>query len=499
MLIQDRVAPGRNLIRALREGRRGWWRRAVADALFVSLVAGAVAAVAAWVSSWLAGRAGPALGGLGLRPVLVAAAGGLSAGLAAAALRSPSLLDVARRVDRLLGQSERFSTAFEVLEGGGPSNVVARALVAEVEERAARLDAALAGWARRRDGLGKAAAFATLLAAAVMVMPVPARGVVGGTGAPALAAAARARDAVTLAGIAELLDLVGEQEDSDYLRALAASFTDLSARVSSRAVSAAEADMVAQELAEHLQVAAQDVGGAFAAAVEAAFAPEVGRAAMGSNAPGSEATRSGRSGGAAEEPAAASRGGADDPSASYYRSYDFLMERFEADPTSVGVRPQRQAGSTVAGDASFYGGVLNADTDPNATPSQQTALGRSEGRAGGAPAGAAERSSDAAGDGAGQGGSDLGALSDAFLDLPAQGVEAAALPRNQREDGEFVEMELVPLSDAGAASATVPASVAPAFVRSEEAAFAFRGIGPEHAVVVSRYFTPDAAPGDRSR
>lgn len=501
MALLDRASPGHNLTRALRSARRSWWVRAVVDGVFVAVLAAAVVAALAWVRAWSLGQAGSVLGSA-LRPMLAAAAGGLAAWLAASAARSPSLLELARRVDALLGQSERFSTTYEVIADGGPSNVVARALLDEVERRAAGLDAAPAGWARRSRGLGRAAAVALVPAALLLAVPVPARRAglaAGAPPAPPAASSDPAAEAATLDRVAELLDLVAQQEDSDYLRALAASFTDLAERVSSQAVSASEADLAAQELSEHLRAAAREVGGAFASAVEAALARDDTPAAPEPARPAGAAPSRAQDGASpAGEPAAApgSQASVADPSASFYRSLGALVDQFEADPTAVGVRPQSYANGDYDGGAAFYGGVLNADTDPGAAAVQQPALGRVEGGAGGAPAGAAQRSSDAPGDAAGAGAAELGAGSDAFLDLPAESASVAALPRSQREDGRFVEMELVPQADDEAAASGAPAGAPPAFARAEEAAFAFRGIGAEHAGAVSRYFTPGSLAGE---
>lgn len=504
MLAADRASPGHNLMSALRAARRSWWGRALVDGLLVAVIAGAAATLVVWVRAWWLGEAGGLLGsGAAARASLAAAAGAFVSWLGVASARSPSPLELARRVDVLLGQSERFSTTYEVLASGGPHNVVARALLAEVEERAAALHAAPAGWARRSRWLVRAASVALPICALLLAVPVPSRAARGAAVAMPAAPAVRdaAADADTLSRAAELLDLVAQQEDSDYLRAVAASFADLAARVSSHAVSDADASAAAQELAEHLRAAAQDVGGAFASAVEAALAPDPASA-------GPEPTQLG---GAAPSPAPAGAApsgepssAADaqdtvaDPSAAFYTSLGALVDRFEADPSAVGVRPQLSAQADADAEASFYGGVLNAVTDPNAAPPQQPGLGRVEGGAAGAPVGAAQRSSDAPGDAAGQGAADFGPGSDAFLDLAAAGASVDALPRNQRDDGRFVEMELVPQADAAAAPSAT-AQEPPAFVRSEEAAFAFRGIGAEHAGVVSRYFTPGSLPGADGR
>lgn len=502
MLSQNSTNSGNSVIRALQSARRSWWRRALADAgLFAILVAsGAVAA--GWLRSWLSGEGVGRLGPQGLlSQVLIAAAGGLLIWLVASAARSPSLLDIARRVDRLLGQSESFSTSYEVLTSGARANVVTRSLLADVEERTARLPVSSTGWRRGGNKLTWIAAGSAVIAATLLFAPIPARRVPVAARPPVadrLTAQERAEEAATLAGVAQLLDLVAEQEDSDYLRAVGNSFSDLAARVGSGEVGGNESERLAQELTQHLQAASQEVGGRFADAVSEAFA---GPAVSPDSGAGSPASAEQVSTSAEGEPvmgdatpqAPVEAAGAD-LNSSYYESLNALMDQFEADPAAVGVRPERSSARYSSDGDGFYGGVLNAETDPNAVAPQQAALGRSEGQAGGAAVGAAERSSDAAGDAAGQGGAEFGVGSASFLDLAVEGGEMSALQRNESDDGKFVEMELVPRADDAVASSGAAQTMVPAFSRADESAFTTRGIGAEHADVVSRYFTPGFTP-----
>lgn len=68
------------------------------------------------------------------------------------------------------------------------------------------------------------------------------------------------------------------------------------------------------------------------------------------------------------------------------------------------------------------------------------------------------------------------------------------LAQADSDEGRFVEMELIPLTDPGAAQSTSSVGTPPAFTRSDEAAFTSRGIAVEHAGVVGRYFTPGKVP-----
>src|SRR5690606_17985565 len=143
----DRMRSGNNLMSALHSARRNWWRRSLFDAAMVVVSIAALTVLVLWVRAWVVGEAGrlldsPAL----LRTVLIASSGGLMLWLLAAYIRAPSLLDFARRAERVLRQSERFSTGYEVLTAGGAGNVVTKSLLADVEERAELLDVGRTGW-----------------------------------------------------------------------------------------------------------------------------------------------------------------------------------------------------------------------------------------------------------------------------------------------------------------------------------------------------------------
>jgi hypothetical protein len=486
----------------LRRARRVWWGVAVRRALLVAAAIAALAAPVAWIAALRSGDPG-ALGVAGLRalagPAALAFGMALAAALAVAAWRAPSLLALARRADRVLGQAQRLSTSLEVRTRGGPPTLVAEALTDDAERRAATLDWGAVGrtaWGRTAPAL-VAAAFA--LAVLAVVVPVPVRAPlapIAALGTP-VAPDRAARDAATVARFAALLEAVSEQEDDPYLSAVAASFGDLAERLEAGSIDAAEASRVLEELVGHLEVAARDVGGAFGAAIEEALSAAAGDAVAdaasdvagdaASASPGAEADAAG---------AEAAEVGAADPAAaeadaSLYQALEDLANEFDDDPAGLGLRPPRPAFVDVDAEDAFYGGVGRAETDPDARPAEPSGL-RAEAPGGGDVVGAAEQSSERAGDAAGGGSAELGGDGDAFLDLEAETTEAAALPWNERADGRFTEVELVPDAVLGEARAFTRETPDGPFRRTDEAASTARTIGAAYREVVGRYFMPGA-------
>src|SRR5690606_24560115 len=173
------------LYRVLARARRAWWKTAVWTTLLAALVSAALVVAGLWVVAWWAHEPGRILFGVGstsaeLRWVVFATSGSaVLLGIGIAALTKPSLLQFARRLDSRLGQSQRLSTAYEVLEAGGPSNVVSAALLEDVEKRSEHLDARPAGRSRALWPLTRAAGAAALLGIAALLIPVPGHAVPG--------------------------------------------------------------------------------------------------------------------------------------------------------------------------------------------------------------------------------------------------------------------------------------------------------------------------------
>src|SRR5690606_17608429 len=143
-----------NLYRVLERARREWWKTALWITLLAGFLLGALVVLGLWLIAWWGNEPGRILFGIGSTSagvggiVFAASGSAVLLGIGIAALTKPSLLQFARRLDSRLGQSQRLSTAYEVLEAGGPSNVVSAALLEDVEKRSEHLDARPAGRSR---------------------------------------------------------------------------------------------------------------------------------------------------------------------------------------------------------------------------------------------------------------------------------------------------------------------------------------------------------------
>jgi hypothetical protein len=461
----------------------------------IAIAAAAGVVGLAWLQAWAAGRSGSLpsssddLGRAALGAFVVA----LLAALAVLVVRAPSLVDLARRADRVFDQAQRLSTSYEVLERGTTSSLVATALVADAERRVAGIP-----WARvgRMPWPGWApivAALALALGVAAVVVPVPSRALRPAPAADTSPADTdrAARDADAVRRFADVLEAVAVNEDSAYLRAVASSFAELAERMNAGEIDAAEASRALDELLGHLEAAAEDVSAEFAEAVRSALGSEALEAGASLDATGDDA---------AGDPAGADQAGGDSPAgappktnadASAYMALEDFANEVGRNPGGLGLRATRPAPQELDGEGAFYGGVMRAETDPDAAAPEPSGL-RADAPGGGDVVGAADQSSERAGDAAGGGSAALGSGSDAFLDLEAESVNAAALPANEREDGRFVDVELVPEEVSGdARSAFVVSSDAP-FRRTDEAARLARSIGTTYREVVGRYFMPGA-------
>ncbi len=490
-----------SLTGALRRVRHAWWR---ASLLRAGLLAAAVALAVlpiAWVWTWTAGRQGRLVDLLPTVGPWVGATFGLAllAALLVLGLRTPTLAELARRADRVLGQERRLSTALEVQASGAPGSLLTWALLDDVERRLPSLD-----WRavpRTRWPSWSPAVLAVLVVSAVLatVVPIPAAVRLRAARPTNVVGDLPERDAAAVRRFAEVLAGVAETEESAYLQAVAASFADLADQIAAGTIDAASAARRLDELVEHLGAAAEEVSPAFAEAVRSSLSPAAAEASADSAAAGQDA---------AEGDAAAAEAGANpeaspdlsaiEADASMYMALEDFANEVGRNPGGVGLRAQRPSPQDLDEEGAFYGGVMRAETDPNAPAPAPSGL-RSDAAGGGDVVGAAEQSSERAGDAAGDGGADLAGGADAFLGLDAASEAVAALPANQRDDGRFVDVELVPDEELGRARNANPvAGAGPAFQRADEATTTVRSIRPTYRDVVGRYFMPGSVTAERA-
>jgi hypothetical protein len=408
-------------------------------------------------------------------------------------IAGPTLLELARRLEREAGLAQRLSTAYEVASAGGPRNAVTYALLADVENRSEALDVSSAGRLSRTRPLTVSVSVVTVAAVIALLVPVPNRqpvSVAASVGGATTTTPSEA-EGRTITELAHVLDLVAERSRNSYLQAVAESLGDLADRIEAGTVAGDEAQATVTELTQHLQAAAREVGGSFQQTIEsilgAASASMIAPTQLG---PLDSAEALDGAAPVNSEPLQAASSAITPSLPDIYMAFDKILSEYEYDPSSLGLRPPGSAQAEGASDAGFYGGVMLAETDPNAAPADSPVAGRVAGQGGGDVAGAAQRSSDSAGDAAGAGEAGLGAGSDSFLSVEVETTAVAALPNNERADGSFSEVELLPSVGSNSARLLDSASSVGAFTRSNESTYASHGIGGSHADVVTRYFTP---------
>jgi hypothetical protein len=484
---------------ALLRARRRWWGSAVTRVFAAALLAALAAVPARWRVAIVRGDGGallPAHGAALLPAALVVAAVVAAAGVALALLRAPSLLALAQQADHLLAQEQRLSTALEVLDGRTATSKLSPILLAEADARAPTLAWSTIGRIPGGRAWAIALAAAGSLAGAALMVPVP---TFAGDRAPStleerpLSADRAAGDAASALRVAELLERVAESERSTYLQAVATAFRDYAEELAGDGLSESDAARRVEELLEHLASAAEEVGGSFAESMRAAFeagAPARPQVAAAEGAGGSERSEDERGDGAE----AGTEGVPEPPvdaDASMFFSLESVIRGLENVTTGVALVQRRpRPGADDEGLNAFYGGVARAERDPNAIPPEGLAP-RSEGAGAGEAVGAAEASSDREGDAAGAGSAALEGQGDLRDDVTT--TAHAALPRNERADGRFVEVDLLPEETGSSAGRALERSMPERPFRGvDEAAAAARWIGAAHRDAVSRYFMPGA-------
>jgi hypothetical protein len=483
---------------ALRRARRAWWGAAVAWSAVFAATGFALTAALFWLRAFASGASAAPLPGDWLPIAAVVAAATTAATLLVSVRLAPSLLVLARAADRRFATLQRLSTAFEILRAGPPTNALERALVRDAEHRAAALAWGALGRERwpKRPLVATLPALALLTAAWYLPLPTPSERAVTSAASTRDDSDQRARDASTLSRFASVLAEVGERERSPYLQAVAASYDDVARRLAEGTLDAEAAARALEELAGHLERAANDVSAAFAQEIRASLTALAGGddtlvAGGGDPVPGRADPPPADAGSpAAVDPASAAAAAGPQADASMYTMLADLANEIANNPGNLGLRAQRPPPGPGAGlDEAFYGGVMRAQTDPDAGGDPGGM--RVDAPGGGEAVGAADRSSERAGDAAGAGGAELGADA-AFLALDAASEAVTALPWSERDDGAFVEVELVPDAVLGSARAFTRAGNDAPYARGDEAASVSRAIGVTYRDVVGRYFLPGA-------
>lgn len=504
---QNSPSPDR-LTLALRRARRSWWLGVVERTVVVATIAAASAAIVAWPVRWWAGAQGSAWSDpnamLTITAMLVAFGMTAIAMLTFHALRAPSLLVLARRCDHALDQWQRLSTALEVLErhGRAPSSVVLRLLLADVEDRVARLDLGRAVRRRTPRPLAATLVAATVTASLALAVPVS-RTVAVVDGPPTAPTTVKesltpdsAEATIALAEtIAERLASEPIAERNPFLRAVSGGFAELAVQLSEDAISVAEADQMVEDLLAFLDDAVERTGGSLAEVVREAMPEGIDRG----RGEDSNATIPGIGAEGDEELGRQAAEVSDDrpPEPSASDGEGSALERLAS---ALERRAEERAASGSDGSAEAFGGEgsnpygeqvnvvreSSGDAQPGADP-----LVRAETEGAGRAAGAAQQSSAAAGDAAGGGSAELAGPDGAFERDDAQ-IELTPVEAGDREEGRRIESSFAPSEGGGADRAVTEAPEPRAFDRARESSTPTRTLGWTHRDVVLRYFLPDA-------
>ena len=503
------------LKRALKGARRAWWRSALERTAVVALIVAAVVPIVAWPVRWWTGASGPATSAAHLTSTLgaMAAAVLLTAVvlLIVHASRAPSLLELARRCDRILDQKQRISTAYEVAERSGsePPSIVSRLLLADVDARLTGLDLNRAVRRPTPRPLLTSLLAVAVTAGLALALPVPQPAPVveapptAPTTAPAEAAGPdltpdSAEETAALAeAIAEQLAAEPVAQRDPFLRAVAEGFADLASQLSEDAISVAEADQIVEDLLAFLDDAVERTGGSLADVVQEAMPAGIDRG----SGEDSNATIPGIGSEASEEDGRAAAEVNDDrplePSAS--QGDGSALERLAS---ALERRAEERAANAPEGEAELfgpdgrnpYGEQVNVvrESTGEAEPGAESLL-RAEAAGAGRAAGAAQQSSDGAGDAAGGGSAELIGEENDFGRDDAQ-VEVTPIEAGDQAEGRRIESSFAPTEGAGWDRDVTEAPEARAFDRSAESATPSKALGWTHRDVVSRYFLPRAAP-----
>jgi len=420
-----------------------------------------------------------------------------------ALLRTPGLLELARRADRTFGLRERSSTALELaLVPGGSEGELATALLADAERHALVIEPQClvlirfprVGWwlAALAAGLGGFQFVVPLVISESLPGPPSASEEI----AVPLSPEERGETVADLLRTATLLGGEAEQRKDPYLQALAQAFDDLSRRVASGALDRATTERELDRLLNHVERAYEGESAPFGRAASAPGMPDTESPADPlAEAQGSPAAVAAPLKERPPEEPRSSESSALDTTA----GLNDLLDELE----QVGTNLQRATKERETNKGRITA-VDYAEFGPYITPESLERLKRQreereaqQARAG-QPIGAAQEANKGAGDLAGEGVQPLaGGEERTALEASKIRREQVSLPDSRTEAGEHVQLERPPdtrLSDV--ADSQRPSGEA--WRASREAEVRRDQLGPRERAVVSRYFNR-GGPGSPTR
>jgi len=490
-------------VAVLRRARFRWFMHQTARSLIVALGVAGVTRLALGVIH-AAGLSG-GLAGLWNLTIIVFMAFVLTASiiLALALRRSPSLVTLARRVDRNLGLHDRLSTALEVSANSESYDTIVGAAAVKDAERHARgiqvRDAVRFQWPRYSWLLP------ILIPAAVAVHVsaapfTPDRSMAVSSdpnGSAVVAAPDMAALAEALQRIARVIEDDPASEDSDYLRAIAREFDDLSQRARLGTGGPNDVEQRFRELSQHLGRALE--GEPASALHQLANAlQEYGEAGGPADAVGAAQEVAGAVATAHEDrnsdELATDRGHSPSQSADHRAFEDALRQLSDALGTIEAESEERERARQDAEGTPTINVVADGADDAHEESTWRPGDFAQDAGAAGVPIGAAENADDAPGDAAGGGlqreGDGEPPFDGAAMDTSVG--DPLLLAENDDEfDGPIVQVGPgVHMVSRGAAES--PSTLPPLVnMESEDGSVTREAVGAAYRIAVSRYFSPE--------
>lgn len=413
-----------------------------------------------------------------------------------ALLRTPGLLELARRADRDFGLQERVSTALELARApasAGAEGEMAAALLADAARHAPAIEPQRLVPLRFPRVGWWLVGLASVLVALDVVGPqlFPGSPIESEVASP-LNAAERSAAVADLRRTADLLGGEAEERKDPYLGALAQAFDDLGQRVASGALDRAATERELGRLLDHVERAYEGELSPFGRAASEPKSPEAG---VPTPPPGTAAQAQGSP--AAREPSSprSAESGTDssterDPSS----LSDLLGElgRVEASLQRAGSKREANAGRITAVDYAEFGPYITPESlerlkrEREEREAQQARAGQ--------PVGAAQEADRGPGDLAGEGVQPLAGESAVpeALGTAATRREQVRLPDSPARAGERVRLERAPdVQFSEVAKGERPSGAA--WRARREAEVRREQLGPRERTLASCYFSRDGS------